>query len=230
MIQIGNDWDGFLGEEFAKPYYLKLRQFLKQEYSEHTVYPDMYDIFNAFKATPYSEVKVVILGQDPYHGEGQAHGMSFSVKPNVPAPPSLVNIYKEIQSELGCTIPDNGYLMPWAKQGVLLLNTVLTVRADIANSHRGKGWEEFTTRAIELLNERKDPVAFLLWGANAKEKMSLIDSKKHLCLTAPHPSPLSAYQGFFGCDHFKLVNEWLIRHIKSPIDWQIPNIKTNREV
>ena len=224
MVKIGNDWDGIIAGEFQKPYYLKLRQFLKEEYSAHTVYPDMYDIFSALKATPYSKVKVVIIGQDPYHGEGQAHGMCFSVKPDIEIPPSLKNIYKEIADELGGFVPDNGYLMPWAKQGVLLLNSVLTVRAGLANSHRGKGWEEFTTRVIEALNEREDPVAFLLWGANAKEKAELIDTDKHLCLTAAHPSPLSAHNGFFGCGHFKRVNDWLIENVKSPIDWQIPNI------
>ena len=224
MLNIGNDWDDLLGDEFSKPYYLKLRQFLKNEYSAYTVYPDMYDIFNALSATAYKDVKVVIIGQDPYHGEGQAHGMSFSVKPGIDIPPSLANIYKEINSELGCKIPDNGYLMPWAKQGVLLLNAVLTVRAGLANSHKGKGWEHFTAKAIECLNDREDPVAFLLWGANAKDKMNLIDTKKHLCLTAPHPSPLSAYQGFFGCGHFKTVNDWLIEQVKTPIDWQIPDL------
>ncbi|MBO4896894.1 MAG: uracil-DNA glycosylase [Clostridia bacterium] len=225
MVKIGNDWDGKISEEFQKPYYLKLRQFLKEEYSSHTIYPDMYDIFSALKATSYSKVKVVIIGQDPYHGEGQAHGMCFSVKPDVEIPPSLKNIYKEIVAEFGGFVPDNGYLMPWAEQGVLLLNSVLTVRAGLANSHRGKGWEAFTTRVIEALNEREDPVAFLLWGANAKEKAELIDTSKHLCLTAAHPSPLSAHNGFFGCGHFESVNEWLIKNVKTPIDWQIPNIK-----
>ena len=225
MVKIGNDWDNIISGEFQKPYYLKLRQFLKEEYSAHTIYPDMYDIFSALKATPYSKVKAVIIGQDPYHGEGQAHGMCFSVKPDVEIPPSLKNIYKEIVSELGGFVPDNGFLLPWAEQGVLLLNSVLTVRAGLANSHRGKGWEAFTTRVIESLNEREDPVAFLLWGANAKEKAELIDTKKHLCLTAAHPSPLSAHNGFFGCGHFERVNEWLIENVKSPIDWQIPNIK-----
>lgn len=224
MVKLGNDWDQYIGGEFEKPYYTALRAFLKEEYAAHTVYPDMYDIFSALKETSYSDTKVVIIGQDPYHGEGQAHGMSFSVKIGIDTPPSLKNIYKEIVDEIGGFIPDNGFLMPWAKQGVLLLNSVLTVRAGEANSHRKKGWEQFTTSVIEALNKREEPVAFLLWGANAKEKLELIDTKKHLCLTAAHPSPLSAYNGFFGCGHFKEVNEWLIKQVKSPIDWQIPNV------
>ena len=198
---------------------------MKEQYENHTVYPDMYDIFSALKETSYSDVKVVIIGQDPYHGEGQAHGMSFSVKPGIDTPPSLKNIYKEIVDELGGYIPDNGYLLPWAKQGVLLLNNVLTVRAGEPNSHKKAGWEQFTAKVIEVLNEREEPVAFLLWGANAKEKLDMIDGNRHLCLTAAHPSPLSAYNGFFGCGHFRAVNEWLIKQVKTPIDWQIPNIK-----
>ncbi len=224
MVKLGNDWDKYIGGEFEKPYYTALRAFLKEEYAAHTVYPNMYDIFSALKETSYSDTKVVIIGQDPYHGEGQAHGMSFSVKIGIDTPPSLKNIYKEIVDEMGGFIPDNGFLMPWAKQGVLLLNSVLTVRAGEANSHRKKGWEQFTGSVIEALNKREEPVAFLLWGANAKEKMELIDTKKHLCLTAAHPSPLSAYNGFFGCGHFKKVNQWLIKQVKSPIDWQIPNV------
>ena len=224
MVKLGNDWDKYIGAEFEKPYYKAIREFLKEEYATHTIYPDMYDIFSALKETSYSDTKVVIIGQDPYHGEGQAHGMSFSVKPGIDTPPSLKNIYKEIVDELGGFIPNNGYLLPWAKQGVLLLNNVLTVRAGEANSHRKKGWEQFTGKVIEELNKREEPVAFLLWGANAKEKMEIIDTKKHLCLTAAHPSPLSAYNGFFGCGHFEKVNRWLIKQVKSPIDWQIPNI------
>ena len=224
MVKLGNDWDRHIGNEFQKPYYIELRAFLKEEYSKHTIFPDMYDIFSAFKETSYSDTKVVIIGQDPYHGVGQAHGMSFSVKPGIDTPPSLKNMYKEIVTELGGFVPDNGYLMPWAKQGVLLLNSVLTVRSGEPNSHRKKGWEQFTTRVIEELNKREEPVAFLLWGANAKEKMELIDTNRHLCLTAAHPSPLSAHNGFFGCGHFKAVNEWLIKQVKTPIDWQIPNI------
>lgn len=224
MVKLGNDWDKYIGDEFEKPYYVALRTFLKEEYKNHTVYPDMYDIFSALKETSYFDTKVVIIGQDPYHGVGQAHGMSFSVKPGIGTPPSLKNMYKEIVDELGGFVPDNGFLMPWAKQGVLLLNSVLTVRGGEPNSHRKKGWEQFTTRVIEELNKREEPVAFLLWGANAKEKMELIDRSRHLCLTAAHPSPLSAYNGFFGCGHFKKVNEWLIKQVKSPIDWQIPNL------
>lgn len=223
-MKIGNDWDAQIGAEFSKPYYKSLREFLKEEYAEHTIYPDMYDIFSALKTVPYAKVKAVIIGQDPYHGAGQAHGMCFSVKKGVAIPPSLKNIYKEIREELGGDIPNNGYLMPWAVQGVLLLNTVLTVREGQANSHKGKGWEEFTSQVIRALNNRNEPVAFMLWGANAKEKLELIDESRHLCLTCAHPSPLSAHNGFFGCGHFKRVNAWLIRQVKSPIDWQIKNI------
>lgn len=229
MVKLGNDWDKLIGDEFSTPHYLKLQQFLRAEYSSHTIYPNMHDIYSALKVTPYKKVKVVIIGQDPYHGEGQAHGMCFSVKPDVKIPPSLKNMYKEIQQELGGFIPDNGYLMPWAKQGVLLLNDILTVRAGEPNSHKGKGWELFTARVIKTLNTREEPMVFLLWGANAKTKMELIDMKKHLCLTAAHPSPLSAYNGFFGCGHFKKVNEWLISQVKSPIDWQIPNINIDEK-
>ncbi|MDD6308680.1 MAG: uracil-DNA glycosylase [Clostridia bacterium] len=225
MPKIGNDWDEIIGGEFKKSYYTALRSFLKEEYATHTVYPNMYDIFSALSATPYHRVKVVILGQDPYHGEGQAHGMCFSVREGVPIPPSLINIYKEIVSELGGFIPDNGYLMPWAEQGVLLLNNVLTVRGGVANSHSKKGWEQFTDAIVEALNKRPEPMVFLLWGANAREKAARVDIEKHLCLTAAHPSPLSAYNGFFGCNHFKLANEFLIQQVKSPIQWQIPNLK-----
>ena len=224
MVKLGNDWDKYIGDEFTKPYYLKLREFLKNEYASHTVYPDMHNIFSAIKTVPYSSVKAVIIGQDPYHGPGQAPGMCFSVNKGVAIPPSLQNIYKEIVNELGGFIPNNGYLMPWAEQGVLLLNTVLTVREGEANSHKGKGWEEFTDKIISELNKREDPIVFLLWGANAKSKLALIDESKHKCLTAAHPSPLSAYNGFFGCGHFELANEFLISQIKNPIDWQIPNV------
>ena len=224
MVKIGNDWDNIIGKEFSKPYYLKLRLFLKEEYSHHTVYPDMYDIFSALAATPYEKVKAVIIGQDPYHGEGQAHGMSFSVKPGTDIPPSLKNIYKEIVSELGGYIPDNGYLMPWAEQGVLLLNSVLTVRAGMANSHRNKGWEQFTDAAIQVLNEQDRPMVFLLWGRPAQMKKSMLNNPKHLILEAPHPSPLSAYRGFFGCKHFSKANEFLKANGEEPIDWQIENI------
>ena len=224
MVQIGNDWDTLLAGEFDKEYYLKLREFLKYEYSHYRIHPDMYDIFNALKWTAYQDVKVVILGQDPYHGPNQAHGLAFSVQKGVETPPSLVNIYKELQDELGTFIPDNGYLEHWARQGVLLLNVALTVREYQANSHRGRGWEIFTNRVVELLNQRTDPVIFLLWGANAKEKASLITNPQHVILTAAHPSPLSASRGFFGCGHFKRANALLESMGKAPIDWQIPNI------
>lgn len=224
MVHFENDWDEVLSGEFDKPYYLQLREYLKQEYRTKHVYPDMYSIFKAMQVTPYESVKVVILGQDPYHGPGQAHGLSFSVQPGVPAPPSLQNIYKELQTELGCTIPNNGYLIPWAEQGVLLLNTVLTVQAGNANSHRGQGWEHFTDRVIELLNEREKPVVFLLWGANARSKTTLITNPNHHVLTCAHPSPLSAHNGFFGCGHFKKANELLAASGQEPINWQIPNI------
>ncbi|MGM9936698.1 MAG: uracil-DNA glycosylase [Candidatus Ornithomonoglobus sp.] len=224
MVSIGNDWDNLLKDEFEKDYYKRLRAFLAQEYKTHIIHPDMYDIFNALKWTSYKDTKVVILGQDPYHEPGQAHGLAFSVKRGVKIPPSLVNIYKELHDELGCYIPDNGYLEKWARQGVLLLNSSLTVRSGMANSHRSKGWEQFTGRITELLNEREDPVIFMLWGNNAKEKMKQITNPQHLILTAAHPSPLSASRGFFGCGHFKLANKVLVRNGKEPIDWQIENI------
>ncbi len=224
MVNIGNDWDKILEGEFDKEYYLKLRAFLKSEYSSHTIHPDMHDIFNALKWTPYSDVKVVILGQDPYHEVGQAHGLAFSVQKGVKIPPSLVNMYKELNNELGCYIPNNGYLEKWARQGVLLLNSSLTVRDGAANSHRNKGWEIFTNRVVELLNQREEPVIFLLWGNNAKEKMEIITNPQHYILTSVHPSPLSASRGFFGCGHFKKANELLERNGKTPIDWQIENI------
>ena len=219
MVSIGNDWDDILKGEFEKEYYLKLRAFLKEEYSHHKIHPDMYDIFNALKLTPYNDVKVVIIGQDPYHGQGQAHGLCFSVLPGVTPPPSLVNIYKEIQSEYGTEPPKNGDLTRWAKQGVLLLNTVLTVRAGMANSHRGMGWEIFTDKIIQLLNKREKPIVFILWGGNAKRKQSLITNPNHLVLTAAHPSPLSAYNGFFGCGHFRKCNDFLISTNQEPIEW-----------
>ena len=224
-MDLGNDWQALLKEEFEKPYYLELKAFLKGEYSHEVVYPPQEDIFSALKATSYKDTKVVILGQDPYHGPGQAHGMSFSVSPGIPVPPSLQNIYKELQASLGCSIPDNGYLMHWANQGVLLLNTVLTVRAGKPQSHQKKGWEVLTDHIITLLNEKEETVIFLLWGTPAKQKQKLITNPKHVVLTAPHPSPLSAYRGFFGCNHFKEVNEILIKEGKTPIDWQIPNLK-----
>ncbi|MGN0732544.1 MAG: uracil-DNA glycosylase [Emergencia sp.] len=224
MVNIGNKWDEVLEGEFDKEYYRRLRAFLIQEYREHTVYPDMYDIFNALKATSYEEVKAVILGQDPYHEPGQAHGMAFSVKPGVKTPPSLVNIYKELKDDIGMEIPGHGYLQSWADQGVLLLNTCLTVRAHQANSHRGKGWEQFTDRVIELLNERQKPVVFILWGANAKSKTRLITAPQHLILTGAHPSPLSAYNGFFGGRYFSKTNEFLEKNGESPICWDINGV------
>lgn len=220
MVQFGNDWDELLKDEFQKEYYLKLRQFLKQEYRTRTIYPDMYDIFNALKYTAYKDVKVVILGQDPYHGPGQAHGLAFSVQKGVPAPPSLQNIFKELQSDLGVTPPSHGCLIDWAKNGVLLLNTALTVRAGQAASHRGMGWEYFTDRVIEILNGREEPMVFLLWGAHAKQKAPLIDASRHLILTAAHPSPLSAYNGFFGCRHFSAATHFLNRN-GVQMDWRI---------
>ena len=224
MVKFGNSWDEVLKDEFCEPYYLKLREFLKSEYSSRTIYPPMYDIFNAFKFTDYNDVKVVILGQDPYHGEGEAHGLAFSVKKGVAIPPSLRNMYKELQMSLGCYIPNNGYLEKWARQGVLLLNTALTVRKDTPNSHRNVGWEMFTDKVIKLLNKREKPVIFLLWGSNAKAKSMLIDHSRHVVLTSVHPSPLSASRGFFGCNHFKIANETLLKFGSDAIDWQIENI------
>lgn len=224
MVEMNNSWDQYLQEEFKKPYYERLRAFLKEEYQTQTIYPNMHDIFNALKVTSYEDVKVVILGQDPYHGAGQAHGMAFSVQPGVKTPPSLVNIFKELQATMGCYIPNNGYLMKWAEQGVLLLNTVLTVREGKPQSHKGKGWETFTDRIITLLNERQDPIIFVLWGAPAKKKASLITAPQHKILTAAHPSPLSAYNGFFGCNHFNQINEYLKEMGKAPIDFQIENL------
>ena len=222
MVNIGNSWDEKLKGEFDKEYYLKLREFLKTEYSTHVVYPDMHDIFNSLKAASYEDIKVVIIGQDPYHEPGQAHGMAFSVKPGIEAPPSLKNIYKELASDIpGFTVPQSGYLQKWAEQGVLLLNAVLTVRAHQANSHKGKGWEIFTDRVIELVNEKETPVVFLLWGANARAKKALITNPIHFVLEAPHPSPLSAYNGFFGCKHFSKCNELLEKSGQNPINWQI---------
>ncbi len=219
MIKITNEWDEFLKEEFSSQEYLKLREFLKQEYSNYTIYPSMYNIFNSMKFTPLSDVKVVLLGQDPYHNEGQAMGLSFSVPKGIEVPPSLKNIYKEIQSELGVPPKDNGDLTGWAKQGVLLLNAVLTVRAHQANSHKGKGWEAFTDSIIKKISDTKEHVVFLLWGGNARSKKPLIDKSKHLILECAHPSPLSAYNGFFGSGHFIKTNEYLKKHNIEPIDW-----------
>lgn len=221
MAAITNDWLEGIGEEFKKPYYRDLYTFIKEEYSKCLVYPQADDIFNAFHFTPLNKVKVVIIGQDPYHGEGQAHGLAFSVKPEVEIPPSLVNIYKELQDDLGCEIPNHGYLQKWAEQGVLLLNTVLTVRAHQANSHQGKGWEQFTDAVIHAVNEQDRPIVFLLWGRPAQMKKPMLTNPKHLVLTAPHPSPLSAYRGFFGCKHFSQANTFLKENGVSPVDWQI---------
>lgn len=221
---IGNSWDVLLEEEFSKDYYKELQNFLKDEYKNHVIHPQKNEIFSALSATSYEDVRVVIFGQDPYHGENQAHGMAFSVKPGVEIPPSLRNIYKELNRELGCRIPNHGCLEKWAKQGVLLLNASLTVRDGEANSHKGKGWERVTDKITEILNNRREPVIFILWGNDAKKKGELITSPQHIILSAAHPSPLSASRGFFGCGHFKKVNSILIAMNQKPIDWQIENI------
>ncbi len=219
MVDLKNEWNDILKDEFESEYYLKLREFLAEEYRNFRIFPDMHDIFNALVLTPYNDVKVVILGQDPYHGEGQAHGLAFSVKDGIPLPPSLKNIYKEIYAETGNTPPESGNLTRWARQGVLLLNAALTVREGQANSHHGKGWELFTDAIIRHLNEREKPIIFLLWGRNAKEKESLITNKHHKVFTAAHPSPLSAHNGFFGCGHFNSANRELILSGEMPIIW-----------
>ncbi|WJE52743.1 uracil-DNA glycosylase [Bacillus cereus] len=219
-----NDWEPLLATEFEKPYYQKLRQFLKEEYSAHVIYPNANDIFSALHYTSYEDTKVVILGQDPYHGPDQAHGLSFSVQPGVKTPPSLQNMYKELHADLGCEIPNNGYLVKWAEQGVLLLNAVLTVRQGAANSHKGKGWEHFTDRMIELLNEREKPVIFILWGRHAQAKKKLITNSNHYIIESVHPSPLSARRGFFGSKPFSKVNHFLSSMGETEVDWQIPNL------
>ena len=224
MAMITNDWLPAIQGEFKKPYYRELFQFVKEEYSRAVIYPPADDIFNAMHFTPLSEVKVLILGQDPYHGNNQAHGLCFSVKPEVEIPPSLVNIYKELHDDLGCTIPDHGYLVKWAKQGVLMLNTVLTVRAHQANSHRGIGWEEFTDAAIRVLNTQDRPIVFILWGRPAQMKKAMLNNPKHLILEAPHPSPLSSYRGFFGSRPFSKTNQFLEANGVEPIDWQIDEL------
>lgn len=221
MVHLDNDWDEILKDEFKKEYYLKLREFLKAEYRSREIFPNMYDIFNALKLTSYKDTKVLILGQDPYHDIGQAHGLAFSVKPGIKTPPSLLNIYKEIKDEYGYDIPSSGYLESWSKQGVLLLNTVLTVRAHQPNSHKNMGWEIFTDEIIKILNRREESVIFVLWGANARSKKQFIDTKKHFVLEAPHPSPLSAHRGFFGCNHFKKINDILGSLGKDAIDWRV---------
>lgn len=221
MVHLGNDWDEILADEFSKPYYLELREFLKKEYSSRRIYPNMNDIFNALKASSFKDTKVVIIGQDPYHGAGQAHGLCFSVKRPVEPPPSLKNMFKELESDVGFKIPDHGELTAWAEQGVLMLNTVLTVREGQANSHKGMGWEQFTDRVISELNRKETPVVFLLWGANARKKAEVITNPIHKKLITVHPSPLSAYNGFFGCKHFSKCNELLKASGQKPIDWQI---------
>ena len=221
MYKISKSWDEILEQEFRSESYLELREFLKREYSTYQIYPSMYDIFNSLKITPFNDIKVVIIGQDPYHEEGQAMGLSFSVPKGIAVPPSLVNIYKELNKELGILPKNHGDLTNWAKQGVLLLNSVLTVRAHSANSHKGKGWEEFTDSIIRKISDKKRNVVFLLWGRNARDKAVLIDKSKHLVLESAHPSPLSAYNGFFGCNHFIKANEYLMANNLSPIDWSL---------
>lgn len=219
-----NDWTNYLNDEFTKPYYLKLREFLKREYATKTIYPNMNDIFNALHLTSFEAVKVVIIGQDPYHGPGQAHGLSFSVQPGVPKPPSLVNIFKELQNDIGCAIPNHGGLIDWAKQGILLLNTVLTVRQGQAHSHRQKGWETFTDQVIQTLNQKDHPVVYILWGRAAQEKIKLIDTQKHFIIQSVHPSPLSAHRGFFGSKPFSKTNTILDKLGLEKIDWQLPDL------
>ena len=225
MAAISNDWLEPLRGEFKKPYYKKLYDTVLHEYQTRKIFPAPDDIFNAFSFTPLANVKVVILGQDPYHNDGQAHGLSFSVKPDIDIPPSLVNIYQELQDDLGCYIPNNGYLKKWADQGVMLLNTVLTVRAHQANSHHDIGWEQFTDAAIRVLNEQDRPMVFILWGRPAQAKKAMLNNPKHMILEAPHPSPLSAYRGFFGSRPFSKTNDFLREHGLEPIDWQIENIE-----
>ena len=221
MVELGNEWDVILKGEFEKEYYRKIRRFLASEYQNHTVYPDMYDLYNCFRYTPFSKLKAVILGQDPYHNVGQAHGLCFSVQDGVPNPPSLENIFKELQSDLGYAKPKSGNLTKWANEGVLLLNTSLTVREHQANSHSKCGWAWFTDSVIKLVSEQKENVVFILWGGNARSKKPLIDTTKHKILECAHPSPLSAYNGFFGCKHFSKTNEYLISHGIKPIDWDL---------
>lgn len=224
MKALNNSWQNLLSEEFSKEYYQNLRRFLINEYKTKNIHPDANDIFNALRYTDYKDVKVVILGQDPYHGPDQAHGLSFSVKPGVKPPPSLMNIFKELHDDLGCYIPNNGYLKKWADQGVLLINTVLTVREGHANSHRGIGWEQFTDRIISLLDERTDPVVFILWGKNAQSKLGILKNPEHMIIQSPHPSPLSARSGFFSSKPFSRANSFLTSLGKEPVDWQIENI------
>ena len=225
MKIIGNDWDDILEKEFEKDYYQNLRSFLNNEYQKYNIFPPAKDIYNALRYTPYKDVKVVIIGQDPYHEINEAHGLCFSVNKGIKIPPSLINIYTELKDDLNCYIPDNGYLVKWAKQGILLLNTVLTVREHLANSHKDKGWEILTDNIIEEINKKEEPVVFILWGKNASEKKKLINNPKHLILSSVHPSPLSAYRGFFGSKPFSKTNNILIKNGIKPIDWQIENTK-----
>ncbi|MCY9665425.1 uracil-DNA glycosylase [Paenibacillus alginolyticus] len=224
MSHLTNDWATLLGSEFEEPYFNALQQFLDEEYTTQTIFPEQSEIYRALHLTSYANTKVVILGQDPYHGRGQAHGLSFSVKPGILTPPSLQNMYKELQSDLGCYIPDNGYLKAWAEQGVLLLNTVLTVRSDMPNSHKGKGWERFTDKIITTLSDREKPIIFVLWGSHAQAKQRLIDTTRHVIIKSVHPSPLSSYRGFFGSKPFSQANAYLRDFGSSEIDWQIPNL------
>ncbi len=224
MAMLSDEWQEALAPEFSKPYYKDLFEFVKDEYNKAVIYPPADDIFNAMHLTPLSEVKVMILGQDPYHGEHQAHGLSFSVLPKTDTPPSLQNIYQELHDDLGCQIPNNGYLKKWAEQGVLLLNTVLTVRAHQPNSHQGHGWEKFTDAIIQAVNAQDRPIVYMLWGKPAQSKIPMLKNPKHLILKAPHPSPLSAYRGFFGCKHFSQANAFLKENGQEPIDWQIEDV------
>lgn len=224
MAALTNGWAKALNDEFKKDYYRELYNFIKEEYTNNIVYPESKNVFSALELTDIDDVRVVILGQDPYHEPGQAHGLCFSVQPSVKAPPSLENIYKELKDDIGCYIPNNGYLVKWAKQGVLLLNTVLTVRAHAANSHKGHGWETFTDAIISKVNEKDTPVVFILWGSPAQKKIPMLTNPKHLILKAPHPSPLSSYRGFFGSKPFSQTNDFLVKNGMEPIDWQIENI------
>lgn len=229
MNQLTNDWAALLESEFQQPYFQLLQEFLAHEYQTHTIFPDQQDIWRALHLTSYANTKVVILGQDPYHGRGQAHGLSFSVNPGISTPPSLHNMFKELQTDLGCSIPDHGYLKYWADQGVLLLNTVLTVRENTPNSHKGKGWEHFTDKVIRTLSEREQPVIFVLWGSHAQAKQPLIEPTKHFIIKSVHPSPLSSYRGFFGSKPFSQVNHYLRELDQTEIDWQIPNLFTEEQ-
>lgn len=221
MVHLGNEWDEILREEFESDYYRRIRAILKKEYAEYEIYPPKEDIFNALRYTSYSDVKAVLLGQDPYHGPGQAHGLCFSVRPGVEPPPSLKNIFRELETDMGLEPPTSGCLTPWAQEGVLLLNTTLTVRRGQANSHKNLGWTQFTDAVIRKLNDRAQPIVFLLWGGNARSKRELITNPQHLVLETVHPSPLSAYNGFFGCRHFSQCNEFLMKHGIAPIDWTL---------